>query len=137
MLYLCFNWWFCISDPTYWPFSTYCSQLLPVNSPGIYFKHTLSDKISPDKSDEISAWWRNFCPANFFVRRNFCPAIVFKTIGYSLFRRTKVTKFRLGGEIFCPAKFCPIRCIHIYGTVPSNIFFLIIVFTVHCHEVRK
>ena len=74
---------------------------------------TWSEKISLDKSDEILSWCRNFRPTKFFVRRNFCPANIFKTLRYSTFRRTKVTTFRPGGEIFfrrnfCPAKYCSI-----------------------------
>ena len=30
-------------------------------------------KLSADKSAEISGWCRKFCPPKIFVRRKFCP----------------------------------------------------------------
>ena len=41
------------------------------------FFNTLSDIFSSDISDEISALWRKFCPANNFVRRKLCPTNTF------------------------------------------------------------
>ena len=40
---------------------------------------TLSDKNSSDKSVEISAWCRKFCPTKHFVRRKFCPIFQYKS----------------------------------------------------------
>ena len=37
------------------------------------FAHTLSDKNSSDKTVEILAWCRKFCPMKYFVRRKFFP----------------------------------------------------------------
>ena len=48
-----------------------------------YFNAKVGQKS--DKSVEILAWCRNFCPTKYFVRRNFCPT-----------------------------KFCPIRCLHVF-----------------------
>ena len=67
---------------------------------------TLSDKNSSDKSVEISAWCRKFCPTKDFVRRKFCPIFQYKSqakIGQKCRNFGLVSKI-LSDEIFCPSK---------------------------------
>ena len=69
-------------------------------------RSTLSDKNSSDKSVEISAWCRKFCPTKHFVRRKFCPIFQYKSqvkIGQNCRNFVLVSKI-LSDEIFCLTK---------------------------------
>ena len=71
-----------------------------------FYKSTLSDKNSSDKSVEISACCRKFCPTKHFVRRKFCPIFQYKSqvkIGQNCRNFGLVSKI-LSDEIFCPSK---------------------------------
>ena len=46
-------------------------KILSVENFVQYFNAKVSQKS--DKSVEISAWRRKFCPTKYFVRRKFCP----------------------------------------------------------------
>ena len=68
--------------------------------------NTLSDKNSSDKSVEISAWCRKFCPTKHFVRRKFCPIFQYNSqvkIGQNCRNFGLVSKI-LSDKIFCPSK---------------------------------
>ena len=67
---------------------------------------TLSDKISSDKTVQISAWCRKVCPMKNIVRRKFCPIFQYKSqakIGQNCRIFGLVSKI-LSDEIFCPSK---------------------------------
>ena len=40
-------------------------------------KKEIDEKISSDKTAEISTWCRKFCPPKNFVRPKFCPTIFY------------------------------------------------------------
>ena len=67
---------------------------------------TLSDIDSSDKSVEISAWCRKFCPTKRFVRRKFCPIFQYKSqakIGQN-YRNFGLVSKVLSDKKFCPSK---------------------------------
>ena len=76
------------------------------HGPGTTTHDTLSDKNSSDKSVEISAWCRKFCPTKHFVRRKFCPIFQYESqvkIGQNC-RNFGLVSNILSDEIFCPSK---------------------------------
>ena len=90
-------------------FSTPLHKIAKIFHTPIFFCkifHTLSDKNSSDKSVEISAWCRKFCPTKDFVRRKFCPIFQYKSqvkIGQNCRNFDLLSKI-LSDEIFCPSK---------------------------------
>ena len=70
------------------------------------FKYTLLDKKSSDKTVEIYAWCRKFCPTKNFVCRKFCPIFQYKSqakIGQN-YRHFALLSKILSDEKFCPSK---------------------------------
>ena len=64
------------------------------------------DKNSFDKSVELLAWCRKFCPTKNFVRRKFFPMFQYKSeakIGQKCRNFALLSKI-LSDEIFCPSK---------------------------------